>query len=106
MLTINPNEEALLAWPGLDTLVRRVVLRRPEEPLGPPGRVRRVRSRAAGRRGRLLATDLTWYRITSRDLPARRSQRPQADAQTTKLPLATTVQLRRWASSPDAAKTT
>ena len=32
MLAINPNEEALLAWPGLDTLVRRVVLRRPEEP--------------------------------------------------------------------------
>ena len=24
MLTINPNDEALLAWPGLDTLVRRV----------------------------------------------------------------------------------
>ena len=32
MLTLNPNDEALLAWPGLDTLVRRVVLRRPEEP--------------------------------------------------------------------------
>ena len=29
MLAINPNEEALLAWPGLDTLIRRVVLRRP-----------------------------------------------------------------------------
>ncbi len=28
MLSINPNEESLLAWPGLDTLVRRVVLRR------------------------------------------------------------------------------
>ncbi len=33
MLTINPNEESLLAWPGLDTLVRRVLLRRPEDPL-------------------------------------------------------------------------
>ena len=35
MLTINPNEEALVAWPGLDTLIRRVILRRPEEPRGP-----------------------------------------------------------------------
>ena len=34
MLALNPNEEALLAWPGLDTLIRRVILRRPEETLG------------------------------------------------------------------------
>ena len=39
MLTINPNEESLLAWPGLDTLVRRVVLRRPEEPIVAAGRL-------------------------------------------------------------------
>ena len=31
MLTVNPTDPALAAWPGLDTLVRRVVLRRPEE---------------------------------------------------------------------------
>ena len=30
-LALDPNEQALLAWPGLDTLVRRVILRRPEE---------------------------------------------------------------------------
>ena len=69
MLTINPNEEALLAWPGLDTLVRRVVLRRPEEPLGEwTGSEGAIPNSPA--RGRLLSQDLTWYRITSRDLPA------------------------------------
>ena len=67
MLALNPNEEALLAWPGLDTLIRRVVLRRPEEPLGdwtgPEGPIPNSPSR-----GRLLSQDLSWYRITSRDL--------------------------------------
>ena len=43
MLTINPNEESLLAWPGLDTLVRRVVLRRPEEPIVAPSEFGRSR---------------------------------------------------------------
>ena len=47
MLTINPNEESLLAWPGLDTLVRRVVLRRPEEPIVAEGDYRTVRPGAA-----------------------------------------------------------
>ena len=37
-----PTRRSLLAWPGLDTLVRRVILRRPEEPIrglgtGPDG---------------------------------------------------------------------
>ena len=41
MLTINPTEPVLAAWPGLDTMVRRVVLRRPEEAvLGPAGSIR------------------------------------------------------------------
>ena len=36
MLTINPTEPVFANWPGVDTLVRRVVLRRPEESvLGP-----------------------------------------------------------------------
>ena len=68
MLALNPNEEALLAWPGLDTLIRRVVLRRPEETLGewtgPEGAIPNSPAR-----GRLLSQDLSWYRITSRDLP-------------------------------------
>ena len=47
MLAINPNEESLLAWPGLDTLVRRVVLRRPEEPIVVEGDYGRPVPRAA-----------------------------------------------------------
>jgi hypothetical protein len=66
MLTLNPNEEALLAWPGLDTFVRRVVLRRPEEPIVSPGQYDGYTPEPP-RRARLLATDLSWYRITSRD---------------------------------------
>ena len=71
MLALNPNEEALLAWPGLDTLIRRVVLRRPEEILGewtgPEGPIPNSPAR-----GRLLSQELSWYRITSRDLVATR----------------------------------
>jgi hypothetical protein len=66
MLGVNPNDPALLAWPGLDTLIRRVVLRRPEEGVvGQPG-FDGVGYRGA-RRSRLLAHDLSWYRIMSRD---------------------------------------
>jgi hypothetical protein len=67
MLTINPTDPSMVAWPGLDTLVRRVVLRRPEEAsaasptafgavphVGPP----------------LEGPDLSWYRIASRDIGA------------------------------------
>jgi hypothetical protein len=66
MLTINPSEESMLAWPGLDTLVRRVILRRPEEPRVADPRFDGYNS-APEQRGRLLATDLSWYRIASRD---------------------------------------
>ena len=68
MLALNPNEEALLAWPGLDSLVRRVILRRPED----PGAERSDSDRSLQNsppRGRLFSQDLSWYRITSRDLP-------------------------------------
>jgi len=66
MLTINPNEPSLLAWPGLDTLVRRLILRRPEEPIVAPGGSDGTHFYPP-RRGRLLGWDLSWYRITSRD---------------------------------------
>ena len=66
MLTINPNDEAMLAWPGLDTLVRRVVFRRPEEPRMAEAQYEGYNP-APEERGRLLATDLSWYRIMSRD---------------------------------------
>jgi len=73
MLTINPTDPSLVSWPGLDTLIRRVVLRRPEEAasaaafraigMGPPA-------------AQLEGPDLSWYRITSRDAGA------EADAMT------------------------
>jgi hypothetical protein len=80
MLTLNPNEDALLAWPGLDTLVRRVVLRRPEEPLASGGDYESTVFRGPGG-GRLLAPDLSWYRIMSRDagLEATMPSRPGPD---------------------------
>ena len=67
MLAANPNEEAILSWPGIDTLIRRVILRRPEETLGewsgPEGAIPNSPAR-----NRLLSQELSWYRITSRDL--------------------------------------
>ncbi len=56
-------------WPGPGSIrcIRRVVLRRPEEALGewtgPEGAIPNSPARL-----RLLSQDLTWYRITSRDL--------------------------------------
>jgi hypothetical protein len=62
MLTINPNDPTLNSWPGLDTLIRRVVLRRPEEPMqGRPA------PGLAAPRAPLEGPDLSWYRIASRD---------------------------------------
>ncbi len=73
MLTLNPVEPVIMAWPGLDTMVRRVILRRPEEAvLGSAGFDGNTYQ--GPRRGRLGGADLTWYRITSRDA------RPQEDA--------------------------
>jgi hypothetical protein len=68
LLALNPNEEALLGWPGLDTLVRRVILRRPEEPIG--GRSESAQYEyvpGSLPRSHLTARDLSWYRIASRD---------------------------------------
>jgi hypothetical protein len=62
MLAINPNDATLTSWPGIDTLIRRVVMRRPEEA---------VQGRGAGigpsPRIVLEGPDLSWYRIASRD---------------------------------------
>jgi hypothetical protein len=66
MLALNPNEEALLAWPGLDTLVRRVILRRPEDPV-PGWDVSSAELQQSPLAARLFGPDLSWYRITSRD---------------------------------------
>ncbi len=66
MLALNPNEEALLAWPGLDTLVRRVILRRPEDP-AVGWDITDADLANSPFNGRLFGPDLTWYRIMSRD---------------------------------------
>jgi hypothetical protein len=79
MLALNPTDPALAAWPGLDTFVRRVILRRPEDyqvsTLGTGsgpfnqsarfGSVQRVYNHQA-----LSGPDLTWVRFLSRDLGA------------------------------------
>lgn len=67
MLGFNPTDPAMAAWPGLDTFVRRVVLRRPEDS-------RAGRSVGDGRGaptpqfGALPGPDLTWVRYLSRDM--------------------------------------
>jgi hypothetical protein len=84
MLTINPNDPSLASWPGLDTLIRRVVLRRPEEETRPSGGVNGIPFQPPTRQP-LEGPDLSWYRITSRDdgaeaeaLRLRASQEPRA----------------------------
>jgi hypothetical protein len=66
MLTINPTEPVFAHWPGVDTLVRRVVLRRPEEGVVGPAPIGATGYQGPAR-ANLGAQDLTWYRITSRD---------------------------------------
>jgi hypothetical protein len=66
MLTVNPTDSALATWPGLDTLVRRVLLRRPEEAM-----VRPYRDGSQGPHPPLFAhlsgQSLSWFRYLSRD---------------------------------------
>ena len=66
MLTINPTDPSLVAWPGLDTLIRHVVLRRPEEASAAPNAFGVVSPGAPPLEG----PDLSWYRIASRDVGA------------------------------------
>ena len=66
MLTLNPIEPVLSAWPGMDTLVRRVVLRRPEETVIGSAVFDQIAYKGPIR-GRLMGQDLSWYRITTRD---------------------------------------
>ncbi|MDR3633841.1 MAG: hypothetical protein P4L84_08390 [Isosphaeraceae bacterium] len=85
MLGLSPTDPALASWPGLDSFVRRVVLRRPEEP--------KVAGAYLDERGfhptsyrPLSGPQLSWYRLLSRDLGATEKRPPmyreleQADA--------------------------
>jgi hypothetical protein len=67
MLTVNPTDPTLSVWPGLDTMIRRVVLRRPEETRNIPESGMDP-SLPQGMLRTLEGPDLTWYRIASRDV--------------------------------------
>ncbi len=59
MLAFDPKEAELLKWPGNDQMTRQIILRRPNDPW-------RVGDRNDSRM--LAGTDLSWYRLLSRDL--------------------------------------
>ena len=61
MLALKPTDPAFLKWEGIDTFFRQVVLRRPEEGTWA------VEKRGYGMLG---APELSWLRITARDLGA------------------------------------
>jgi hypothetical protein len=81
MLTVNPTDSALAAWPGLDTLVRRVILRRPEERMA-----RSYQQQAGGPPvfSVLAGPDLSWFRLLGRDFasetPSMIRSRQEAEA--------------------------
>jgi hypothetical protein len=63
MLTFNPSDPALVQWKGLDALVRRLILRRPEE---------KWQARDATRGYLPLdGPQVSWVRLLARDLGAR-----------------------------------
>jgi hypothetical protein len=103
MLSFTPTDPALSSWPGVDTLVQRLILRRPEEvqqspspdpsggaaqfagQLGPNGRLGpngQYASRAsAWQYAALAGPDLSWLRYVSRDLGAVPGPGPRAKEQ-------------------------
>jgi hypothetical protein len=71
MLAISLSDPDLIGWPGYDTLIRRVVLRRPEEKqLNPMGQDRNTGLLIPARYEPLNGNDLTTVRYLSRDLGA------------------------------------
>jgi hypothetical protein len=101
MLTINPNDPSLSSWPGIDTLIRRVVLRRPEEPPTAqdwPGNPNsKLRSP-----GVLEGPDLSWYRITSRDSGAEADAARIRATQAARTPPAGVPRVAPWTPPPPA----
>lgn len=67
MLAFSPTDPSLATWPGMDTFIRRVVLRRPEESAAAREPVPAY-SRPAPRYGPLPGPDLSWVRYLSRDM--------------------------------------
>lgn len=82
MLAVNPLDPALAKWPGMDTLVRRVLFRRPEENWVREDERRYYRP--------LGGPDVSWVRYLSRDLgvaPAGNEDNPDGAAIPGDLPL-------------------
>jgi hypothetical protein len=103
MLAIRPTDPTLRAWPGIDTLIRRLILRRPEE-----------RKDYAGNRwtySMLNGPQLSWLRYLARDLNARPlddNSEPASTGVRVEVPLPSD-QVAAWtdtAALPDAARRT
>jgi hypothetical protein len=84
MLSIGLTEPSMLGWPGYDTFVRRVILRRPEEDMGEQFRwdMTRGGTYLPPRYNFLNGPDLTGVRLFGRDLgaPTRRIQAEDDDS--------------------------
>jgi hypothetical protein len=74
MLAVSPNDPSLLSWPGLDTFLRRLVFRRPEETWGGDDRTRRAFQLLSG-------PQLSWVRYAARDLGAGAPESDQDQSQ-------------------------
>jgi hypothetical protein len=70
MLALNPTDPALASWPGLDTLIRRVILRRPEENRPIRGAAPGGERLSLSHYGALTGPELSWVRYVSRDMGA------------------------------------
>jgi hypothetical protein len=106
MLAVSPTDPALASWPGIDTLVRRVLLRRPEEPKIAEAYTDSMNYHAPAY-GMLAGPDLSWVRYLSRDLgsagprPLPYGVDPNAGGETAG---ATTVTKPASPQGPDAAE--
>ena len=82
MTSVGLTEPDLVGWPGFDTLLRRVILRRPEERISEPFR---YNANGIGflppRYESLVGPDLTGVRYLSRDLGAPTRQEVDEDGQ-------------------------
>ena len=75
MLAFNPTDPTMARWKGLDTLVRRVVLRRPEESLA--GRLPwNGEGLPVMKFGPLPGPDLSWVRYAARDIGSESARYP------------------------------
>jgi hypothetical protein len=100
MLAFTPTDPAIASWPGLDTFVRRVILRRPEE-----SRASRAnwtgRGMAAPKYGPLPGPDLSWVRYFSRDMGVLLRRDPQSKSKVAQVPGSVSVSVKPDHAAPD-----